>query len=267
MPWMRAASSTVGRLSVERSSHNFVPGLVFSKHFLFPAGSFLCQLPVQVRSHWHSATRQRFFTQKTHKKFCVSCGKPHALLLEECNSCGATLQDEHIKDTGRDPLVESVLGAATGGFIELHRSFHVLVLQHKFPAGQHHLVAVPKATCYDLRKLRRRQVLMVKKLRESGMSCLRTRMRLAPAAPDPMVMCGFSYPADYNQLHLHLVTPPFKNMNLFSSHVFYPCEEVEAQLGSKYGQVKPHVALDPGSEDRVLMQAAELDRRARMKQL
>ena len=45
----------------------------------------------------------------------------------------------------------------------------MLVLRHKFAVGQQHLLVVPKATCYDLRKLRRRQLIMVAKLRELGM--------------------------------------------------------------------------------------------------
>ena len=57
--------------------------------------------------------------------------------------------------------------------------------------------------------------------RFQGLECL--------GAPDS-VACGFSYPADYNQLHLHLVLPPFSSLELFDRHVFYPLKEVQLEL-------------------------------------
>ncbi|CAE8674607.1 unnamed protein product, partial [Polarella glacialis] len=93
-----------------------------------------------VRGHLHSSGLQKFFVNKTHKKFCPGCGKPSALLLENCSFCKEALSDAHIRPIGRDPLLEAVLGSessrrsdtlATGlavasevrpgkGFVELH---------------------------------------------------------------------------------------------------------------------------------------------------
>eukprot|EP00439_Symbiodinium_sp_Y106_P011352 s5457_g1.t1 len=180
----------------------------------------------QVRGHLHSASLQKFFTNKTHKKYCENCRKPSALLLERCSYCGEALSDSQIAAMGRDPLLEAVLDAGTSDFDELYRSFELLVLKHRYPVGREHLLVMPKDTCYDLRQLRRRQVPFLKKMYQKGMECLRSLCMLPEEAPDPPVACGFSYPADYNHLHLHLVAAPFTRLELFARPVFYPLPEV-----------------------------------------
>ncbi|CAE7370768.1 unnamed protein product, partial [Symbiodinium sp. KB8] len=117
-----------------------------------------------VRGHLHSASLQKFFTNKTHKKYCENCGKPSALLLERCSYCGEALSDSQIAAMARDPLLEAVLDAGSSDFDELYRSFELLVLKHRYPVGREHLLVMPKDTCYDLRQLRRRQVPFLKKM-------------------------------------------------------------------------------------------------------
>lgn len=224
----------------------------------------------QARSHWHSSALQRFFTQKTHKKFCPACGKPGALLLDACNFCGEELTDEHIGPTGRDALVDTLLsgvplrGKGERGFRELHRSFEAVVLAHAFPAGRLHLLALPKGTLYDLRQLRRRQLPLLHELRHRGLACLKQELGLPEAAPAPAAVCGFSYPADYNQLHLHLVAPPFSRLDLFERRVFYPFEEVVAELDRR-GVVKPHPVADEAAEDAMARRLAAMDAKARQR--
>ncbi|CAJ1380623.1 unnamed protein product [Effrenium voratum] len=222
---------------------------------------------LQVRWHLHSAGLQKFFANKTHKKYC-GCGKPSALLLDRCSFCGEQLGDEHIAPLKRDPLHQALL--ASGDFQELHRSFHLLVLEHRFPVGKRHLLVLPKGTFYDLRQLRKRDAPLLEKMYQKalgetgvcevprslvkatqccwlpswslpeGLECLQQ------AEPSP-VACGFSYPADYNHLYLHLVEPPFKRLELFQRHVFYPLPEVQMELRRK-GIVRPHPILDDGEE-------------------
>lgn len=205
---------------------------------------------------------QRFFTNRSHKKVCPQCGKSNILLLEACNFCGAALADEDIKATGRDPLVEAVLGSALPGFTQLSVSFDVLVLRHKFGVGSQHLLAVPKTTCYDLRNLRRRNLPLLQKLRVEGVRQLREEMRLPPKSADPDIVFGFCYPSEYNQLHMHIVVPPFSNISLFDRSVFYLLEEVEEMIQA-HGSVKPHSVLDPDADAAQLEAIVELDRKAR----
>lgn len=220
----------------------------------------------QARAYWHSAPLKKFFTNRTHRKFCPSCGKPGALLLEECNACGTALGDEHIRPIGRDPLLEAVVGSSmkAGGFQELHRSFETLVVQHQFPTGRVHVLATPKGTIYDLRQLRRKHLPLLQALRAQGMVCLRSQLGLPEDGPEPAAMVGFSYPSDFNQLHLHLVVPPFGSMALFARHVFYSYGEVEAEL-ERRNIVRPHaVSLgNTGEEDRPLQHAEAMDQAAR----
>ena len=149
-----------------------------------------------VRWHMHSAKLQKFFTNKTHKKYC-SCGKPSALLLEQCSYCGASLNDQHIAPMKRDPLLAAVLGENTE-FQEMHRSFQLLVLKNRYPVGDQHLLVLPKSTFYDIRQLRKRDAALLEKMYQKGLECL----KVEPGTP---VACGFSYPSDYNHLHLHMV--------------------------------------------------------------
>lgn len=65
---------------------------------------------------------------------------------------------------------------------------------------------------------------------------------------DGAVACGFSYPADYNQLHLHLVLPPFSSLELFDRHVFYPLPEVQLELRKR--------GLEPWSEAEIARRVA-----------
>ncbi|CAE7811324.1 unnamed protein product [Symbiodinium sp. CCMP2456] len=220
------------------------------------------QSPLQVRGHLHSASLQKFFTNKTHKKYCENCGKPSALLLERCSYCGEALSDSQIAAMARDPLLEAVLDAGSSDFDELHRSFELLVLKHRYPVGREHLLVMPKDTCYDLRQLRRRQVPFLKKMYQKAMECLRTLCMLPEGAPDPPVACGFSYPADYNHLHLHVVAAPFTRLELFARPVFYPLAEVEVQLQKK-GIVRPHPALDLAGEEAQSQWIARLDSQGR----
>jgi len=219
----------------------------------------------QARGYWHSVSLQKFFVNRAHKKVCPCCGKPSALLLEHCSFCNEALGDEHIRPTGRDPLVEAVLGPSTGGsegFVECHRSFEVLVLQHRFPVGRQHLLALPKNTCYDLRQLRRRQLPLLRKLRTKGLACLRERLGWPEVGPEPPALCGFSYPADYNHLHMHLVAPPFTSTGLFNRFFFHAWEEVEAEL-ERYGQVRVRPTVDPEGEELLAQRVEALDSAAR----
>lgn len=192
-----------------------------------------------VRWHMHSAKLQKFFTNKTHKKYC-SCGKPSALLLEQCSYCGASLNDQHIAPMKRDPLLAAVLGENTE-FQEMHRSFQLLVLKNRYPVGDQHLLVLPKSTFYDIRQLRKRDAALLEKMYQKGLECL----KVEPGTP---VACGFSYPSDYNHLHLHMVTPPFSSVELFQRHVFYPLPELQLQLQRK-GLVRPHPVLDIEAEE------------------
>ena len=158
-----------------------------------------------------------------------------------CVSLGVSQLKDHIKLAGRDPLISAVNGV--GEFEELSRSWECMVLNYRFPVGAQHLLSAPKGTLYDLRQLRRSHLPLVQKLRADGIACLRTRIGLSSDAPDPRIVCGFSYPADYNQVHLHLVMPPFRHMLLFRRSVFYLYEEVVASL-DRSGIVKPHPAVD-----------------------
>merc|ERR1712007_107542 len=176
------------------------------------------------------------------------------------------LLDDHIRPGGRDRMVDAMLGGdvpdvgpvGNDGFRELHRSFEVLVLQHAYPVGRQHVLAIPKSTCYDLRQLRRKHLPLLRELRARGIDCLRRELGLPERAPEPAVLCGFSYPADYNQLHLHLVVPPFRSMALFDRRVFYLFEEVEGDI-ERRGAVKPHPIPDPDSEDAYLAKLAKID--------
>jgi len=187
----------------------------------------------------HSASLQKFFTNKTHKKYC-SCGKPSALLLEHCSYCGEALGDQHIAPIKRDPLLAAVLGESSD-FQELYRSFQLLVLKNSYPVGEKHVLVLPKSTFYDIRQLRKRDVTLLEKMYQKGLESLQVE------ANTP-VACGFSYPSDYNHLHLHLVVPPFTSLKLFQRHVFYPLPEVQVQLQRK-GLVRPHPVLDLEAEE------------------
>ncbi|CAK9066209.1 Pentatricopeptide repeat-containing protein At2g31400 [Durusdinium trenchii] len=203
----------------------------------------------------HSASLQKFFTNKTHKKYC-KCGKPSALLLEKCSYCGEALGDHHIAPLKRDPLLTAVLGTGTktsDDFEELYRSFQFLVLKHRYPVGEKHLLVLPKGTFYDVRQLRKRDMPMLEKMYQKGLEYL--------DAPGRPVACGFSYPADYNHLHLHLVLPPFRSVALFERHVFYPLPEVQVQL--QRGLVKPHPVLDFDAEEAQNAWIARMDAAAR----
>eukprot|EP00927_Polykrikos_kofoidii_P016248 TRINITY_DN17322_c0_g2_i1.p1 TRINITY_DN17322_c0_g2~~TRINITY_DN17322_c0_g2_i1.p1 ORF type:complete len:326 (+),score=19.52 TRINITY_DN17322_c0_g2_i1:102-1079(+) len=222
---------------------------------------------VQVRNHWHSAELQRFFTHRTHKKVCPSCGKRGPLLQEACVFCGETLLDDHIRPTGRDPLLDALLRRGSnhdsGEFKELRRSFEVLVLrQQLFPAGRFHLLSVPTSTCYDLRQIRRKHLPVLRQLRAMGLDCLKELLGLPQRAPEPVAICGFSYPADYNQVHMHIIMPPFRNLAVFDRRVFYPYAEVESDA-ERRGTVRPHPVGDLDIEDNLLSRYAELDQRAR----
>ena len=92
-------------------------------------------------------------------------GKPSALLLEKCSYCGAALKDHHIAPMRRDPLLAAVLGETTASE-ELYRSFELLVLKHRFPVGEQHLLVVPKGTFYDVKQLRRRDAPLLQKMYE-----------------------------------------------------------------------------------------------------
>ena len=199
----------------------------------------LTQKPYAVRWHMHSASLQKFFTNKTHKKYC-SCGKPSALLLEHCSYCGEALGDQHIAPIKRDPLLAAVLGESSD-FQELYRSFQLLVLKNSYPVGEKHVLVLPKSTFYDIRQLRKRDVTLLEKMYQKGLESLQVE------ANTP-VACGFSYPSDYNHLHLHLVVPPFTSLKLFQRHVFYPLPEVQVQLQRK-GLVRPHPVLDLEAEE------------------
>ena len=131
-------------------------------------------LLVHVRWHMHSALLQKFFTNKMHKKYC-DCGKPSALLLEKCSYCGAHLKDHHIAPMRRDPLLQAVL-QETSGFQELYRSFELLVLKHRFPVGEQHLLVLPKGTFYDLKQLRKRDTPLLQKMYQKVPQHLKCRI-------------------------------------------------------------------------------------------
>eukprot|EP00405_Crypthecodinium_cohnii_P059016 CAMPEP_0206625180 /NCGR_PEP_ID=MMETSP0325_2-20121206/64601_1 /ASSEMBLY_ACC=CAM_ASM_000347 /TAXON_ID=2866 /ORGANISM="Crypthecodinium cohnii, Strain Seligo" /LENGTH=318 /DNA_ID=CAMNT_0054149353 /DNA_START=116 /DNA_END=1069 /DNA_ORIENTATION=+ len=226
------------------TSSFFTPTPRLAPHLQAPlswtASSLSASSNGQARWYWHSAELQKFFNNKTHKKHCKHCGKPSALLLEVCSSCGTSLGDVDIKPTGRDPLVESIVAPrGSADFKELHRSFEGLVVKHKYPSGRIHLLAIPKTNLYDLRQLRRRHIPLLRLLRSLGMDCLKRELDLPESAPEPAAVVGFSYPADFNQLHMHVVVPPFTSLALFTHQVFYSYAEVENEL-EKRGMVRPH---------------------------
>eukprot|EP00405_Crypthecodinium_cohnii_P045550 CAMPEP_0206575124 /NCGR_PEP_ID=MMETSP0325_2-20121206/29873_1 /ASSEMBLY_ACC=CAM_ASM_000347 /TAXON_ID=2866 /ORGANISM="Crypthecodinium cohnii, Strain Seligo" /LENGTH=315 /DNA_ID=CAMNT_0054079897 /DNA_START=66 /DNA_END=1011 /DNA_ORIENTATION=+ len=72
-----------------------------------------------------------------------------------------------------------------------------------------------------------------------GDGLLKRELDLPESAPEPAAVVGFSYPADFNQLHMHVVVPPFTSLALFTHQVFYSYAEVENEL-EKRGMVRPH---------------------------
>lgn len=210
---------------------------------LFPATGLVVPTSGKRSQRWHmhSARLQKFFTNKTHKKYCPNCEKPSALLLEVCSYCGEQLGDEHIAPMKRDPLQVALLGSQDS-FEELHRSFHLLLLKNCYPVGQQHLLVLPKTSgFYDIRQLRKKHLKLLETMYQKGLE----HLKIEPGTP---VACGFSYPSDYNHLHLHMVTPPFTSTELFQRHVFYPLPEVQLQLQRK-GCVRPHPVLDLDAEE------------------
>ena len=72
-----------------------------------------------------------------------------------------------------------------------------------------------------------------------------------------LAMIGMNYPAEYNQLALHFIVPPFRNMNMFKAPYWYNYEKVCADLNSRqtFGRVVPYEPLGLGEKDTIFMDA------------
>merc|ERR1719383_835318 len=89
--------------SARRSSWRIISNLLAA---MLKLGSrYLLSLCSQSRHYHHSVVRQRFYTNKTHKKVCPQCKKQNALLHESCTFCQEELLEDHIKLAGRDAQV------------------------------------------------------------------------------------------------------------------------------------------------------------------
>lgn len=104
-----------------------------------------------------------------------------------------------------------------------------------------------EGTMYDLRRLRRRQLPLLDKMRRAGLQCLRSEVQQDGSLSrgdgvDEPVVLGFSYPAEYAQVHLHLVLPPMRNDLIFDPRTFYSFDRVMRDL-RVHGMVQKNVVL------------------------
>ena len=171
-----------------------------------------------------------------------------------------------------------------GGYTELFRSFEFVVSTTPFPSGFIHLIAVPRASVYDIKQLRRSHVpllqamktklhafadllldLKLQQIKDSALpSCVNsslfdgegkqkkereqqdTSVAASINSNSPKIkqqilqriIFGFNYPAEYRQLCLHAVAPPFINFYLFEFPYFYSFNKTIQDINN-LGSVQP----------------------------
>lgn len=168
---------------------------------------------------------------------CPSCGKPNILIVESCSFCAERLSDKNILSVERDPMYETcITGKGLGAVLKWH--FDAVVCENPYPIGKRHLLAIPKGTFSHIYKLKRKSLKIMEFLKQIGLEAL-------DEADRRNAILGFSYPAEYNQLHLHIVVPPVTNFLLFRASHWYSYNRVVEEIAQKGMLQKQEVAKDP----------------------
>jgi len=112
----------------------------------------------------------------------------------------------------------------------LFSDFNAFVCESPHPIGRTHLLSVPKGSLSDVRSCRRKSLKALEYLKEKGLEALDEKDRAH-------AILGFSLPADYNHLHLHVIVPPITNFLLFRTAHWYSYYKLVNDIEKK-GQVE-----------------------------
>lgn len=93
--------------------------------------------------------------------------RARTVLLKKRDGQGASFSFEDLLRGLPQPLAaESRCVAHARRFVELFRSFSFVVATYPFPASLLHLIAIPKASMYDIRQLRRSHIPLLKSMND-----------------------------------------------------------------------------------------------------